>query len=103
MKHYGKDGRHSDTQRVSEAMTDLLKEYRIQDKFLESRLIDSWEQVMGGPIASRTSKLYIKDKTLFVHLTSAPLRQELEMSKGRVLELLEKEMGQKVVEKVVFR
>ncbi len=84
-------------------MSDLLKEYRIEDKYLESRLIESWERIMGGPIANRTSRIYIKDKVLFVHLSSAPLRQELEMSKDRVLDLLEKESGQKVVEKVVFR
>lgn len=89
--------------RVSEAMSDLLKEFKIEDKYVESQLIDSWEKVMGAPIATRTSKIYISQKVLFVHLTSAPLRQELEMSKDRVLDLLEKEMGSRVVDKVVFR
>ncbi len=101
-KKYHKD-RKSDTMSVSEAMSDLLRNYRIEDKFHESRLVDSWEKVMGRPIASRTGKLYIKDKVLFVQLTSAPLRHELEMSKDRILELLEKEMGRKIVDKVVFR
>lgn len=98
-----RDGRKSDTMRVSEAMSDLLKEFKIEDKYVESQLIDSWEKVMGTPIATRTSKIYINQKVLFVHLTSAPLRQELEMSKDRVLDLLEKEMGSRVVDKVVFR
>jgi predicted nucleic acid-binding Zn ribbon protein len=96
-------GRKSDTMKVSEAMNDLLKNYHLEDKFYAARLVDSWEKVMGKPIANRTSKIYVHDETLFVHLTSAPLRQELEMSKDRVLELLEKEMGRSVVKKVVFR
>ena len=89
--------------KMSEAMSDLLKSYRIEDKYYESQLIDSWERIMGAPIAVRTNKIYIKDKVLIVHVSSAPLRQELEMSKDRILELLEKEMGRKIVEKVAFR
>lgn len=96
-------GRSKETMKVSDVMTDMLKSYHLEDKYYESQLIESWEKVMGGPIATRTTKIYIHDKTLFVQLSSAPLRQELEMSKDRVLELLENEMGRKVVGKVVFR
>jgi predicted nucleic acid-binding Zn ribbon protein len=66
------------------------------------RLISSWEVLMGKPIAARTSKIYINNKTLFVQITSAPLKKELSMSKRRILELLEREGGKGIVEDIHF-
>ncbi|MFT6971505.1 MAG: putative nucleic acid-binding Zn ribbon protein [Roseivirga sp.] len=87
---------------IGDAIKDMLKSFNIEQKFNETNLINSWEQVMGVAIAKRTSKIYIKDKKLFVHLTSAPLRHELNMSKGKILVLLAKEFGQPIVNEVIL-
>jgi len=72
------------------------------DKYKEKQLITSWNKVMGNPIAVRTDKLYFRDKKLFVHLNSAPLKSELSHSKVKVLEILNREFGEGIVEDVVF-
>ena len=87
---------------LKEAMNQMFKEFRLARRFNEARLISSWENIVGHPIASRTSNIYIKDKKLFVKLSSAPLKKELSMSKQRILELLEKEAGKGVVEDIFF-
>jgi predicted nucleic acid-binding Zn ribbon protein len=87
---------------LKEAINELLQVYNLKQKFDEKQVISFWGKVMGPPIASRTSSLYVKDKKLFVKLTSAPLKNELNMSKGKVLQLLEKEFGPGVIEDVVF-
>lgn len=97
------DSRKSDISKLSEAMTDMMKDYHLEGKYLESKLIGSWDKVMGKAIASRTEKLYIKDRVLYVYLISAPLRQELSLSRARVLQLLEEETGAKVIDDIVFR
>lgn len=88
---------------VSEAMGDLLKTYNIEDKYNESRLIADWEKIMGTTIAKRTTRLYIKDRRLFVTVSSAPLRHELTLSRDRILERLEEESGRKIVDEIVIR
>ena len=87
---------------VGDAIRDMLKAYHIEDRFDETQLITSWEKVMGVPIAKRTSKIYIRDKKLFVYLTSAPLKHELNMSKDKILVLLAKEFGRPLINEVVI-
>ncbi|MBV6643966.1 MAG: DUF721 domain-containing protein [Cyclobacteriaceae bacterium] len=84
------------------AFNHFLEEENISQSYKERLLISSWGKIMGKPIASRTSKIFIKDRVMFVKLTSAPLKQEMTISKAKILALLEKEMDEKVVEDVRF-
>ena len=81
----------------------MLKAYQIEDRFDEANLIASWEQVMGPAIAKRTNKIYIQDKKLFVYLTSAPLKHELNMSRDKILVLITKEFGKPIVNEVIIK
>ena len=94
--------RGNNTSTIGEALKKLLHEYNIQGKFDEAKLISSWGRLMGTPIASRTKKLYIRDKKLVVELTSAPLKHELTISKKKILEILSREFGHSIVDDVVF-
>ena len=87
---------------IREAMNKMFNEYRLTKRFSEMKLVGSWEKIMGKPIAARTSKLSIKEKTLFVKLSSAPLKKELSMSKNRILELLEREGGKGIIKDIHF-
>jgi predicted nucleic acid-binding Zn ribbon protein len=95
--------RKSDFSMVGEAMGDMLRNYKLEDKYNESRLIADWEKIMGPMIANRTTRLYIKDQTLFVTVNSAPLRHELTLSRDKILQRLEEETGKKVVHEIVIR
>lgn len=81
----------------------MLKAFKIEDRFHESNLVNSWEKVMGTPIAKRTSKLYINNKKLYVYLNSAPLKHELSMSRDKILVMLSKEFGDSVINEVIIK
>ena len=87
---------------LKEAIVEMLKNYQIENKFLQHRLIGSWEKVMGKTVANRTTKVFFRDKTLFVYLSSASLRQELLMEKIKIIHLLNEEMGKLLIEDIVF-
>lgn len=87
---------------IKDALKQYLKVEKMDQRFNEKKLISLWSETMGTPIASRTTGLFIKDKILFVKLSSAPLKQELTQSKPKVLQLLEEKMGETVVEDVRF-
>lgn len=96
-------GNHrSDFSTFGESLNELLKAYRIQGKFDATRLTSSWERLMGGPIARRTKRIFIKDRKLFVELSSAPLKHELSLSKAIILDIFDKEFGQKMVDDIIF-
>jgi hypothetical protein len=95
--------RKSEISRVSDAMGEMLRNYKLEDKYNESRLIADWEKIMGYAIARRTTRLYIKGNTLFVRVNSAPLRHELMLSRNKILERLEEETGKKIIHEIVVQ
>lgn len=96
------DRRKADIQPIGDSLKALMKAYRLDGKLGEVQLVQNWEKIMGKPIAMKTQQLYFKDGKLFVRLTSAPLKHELNMSKSKVIELLNTEAGSDVVKDVVF-
>ncbi len=94
--------RKSNLSTVSESIQELLKTYRIERKFDATQLTSSWEKLMGAPIAKRTNKLFVKDRTLFVELNSAALKHELSLSKSKIMGIFEEEFGRKLIDEIVF-
>jgi len=87
---------------LKDCIGNLLETYKIQDKFDETSLIASWESMMGKAIATRTTKLFIKNKILYVTLTSAPLKNELNLGKTKIVKFLNEQAGKEVITEVVF-
>lgn len=87
---------------LKEAFNEMFETYNLKNKFNETHIIASWEKLMGKPIARRTTRIFIKNKKMFVEISSAPLKHELSMSKTRVLEILNKEIGEEVLVEIVF-
>lgn len=106
MRYYKKkeaiDKRKADIQPIGESLKALMKAYRLDGKLSEIQLVQNWEKIMGKPIAMKTQQLYFKDGKLFVKLTSAPLKHELNMSKSKVVEILNTEAGTDVVKEIIF-
>ncbi len=87
---------------MADAFQDLLKAYRLEDTYQEKLLISTWPELVGKTIADRTSNVYIKDKKLFVKITSGPIKKELQLNKSKVIALIESQIGKGIVEDVVF-
>ena len=78
---------------VKEVILKALREQGLETPLLQKRLIDSWPEVMGPAIASYTDQLYIRNQTLFVHLTSPALRFELSMQRQDIVNRLNAHAG----------
>ena|SRR6478735_603971 len=94
--------RKKDSLSIGDAIEHWMDQLRVRGKYKETFIIQNWEKIMGTPIAKRTTNLYIRNKKLYVHLSSAPLKSELNQSKHKVVELLNKAAEDKVLEDVVF-
>lgn len=88
---------------LQDVINQLIKAYRWSGKIDEQKIIDSWKAVVGNMIDSHTTKLQVKEKTLFVSLDSSALRSELMMARSKIVDSLNKEAGSKIVNDIVFR
>jgi len=88
-------------QSVGEAIRNMLNSYRLTSKYDEANLIDSWERLVGKPIAKRTKKIYIKNSVLFVEFDSPTMRNDFSLHRAEVLELFKKEFGDGVITEII--
>lgn len=88
-------------QSVGKAIRDMLNTYRLTHKYDEANLIDSWERLVGKPIAKRTKKIYIKNTVLFVEFDSPTMRQDFSLHKAEVLEMFKKEFGEGIITEII--
>lgn len=95
-------GRKKEAAPLESAFNDLLKAYRLEDKFKENLLIVSWPDLVGKTISERTGNVFVRDKKLFVKITSGPVKKELQLNKSKVLALIEERVGEGVVDDLVF-
>jgi predicted nucleic acid-binding Zn ribbon protein len=95
--------RRSRTISLAEAMKDYIKEMNLEGKLLEVNIINSWEEIVGKAISTRTLRVLIKDHVLYVHLNSSVARNELMMLKEALREKLNARSGQEVIKDIVLR
>ena len=95
--------RRSKTISLAEALNDYIKEMNLGGKLSEIGVLGSWEEIVGKAISSRTTRIYIKDNVLYVHLNSSVVRNELLMLRQALKEKLNEKAGSEVIKDIVLR
>jgi predicted nucleic acid-binding Zn ribbon protein len=95
--------RRSKTITLADAIKDYITEMNLGDKLAETSLLNSWEDIVGKAISSRTSKIYVKDHVLYIHLSSSVVRNELMMLRESLRNKLNEKAGKDVIKDIVLR
>lgn len=84
--------RKSNEQSIGEAINEMMDSYHLRERLNEVKVQHAWESLMGDAVARRTVSIRLKNKTLELRISSAPLKGELfynaEMIKERLNEIL---------------
>ena len=92
-----------DVQQLKDLIMRNLRVQGLETPLLQKRLIDKWPEVMGEMIAGYTQNLYIRNQTLFVHMTNPALRADLSMERKEIVRKLNEKVGSQVITDIVFR
>ena len=93
----------SNEKSIKDAIGSFLKSSRLSGRLAEHKILDGWEKIMGKMIAKHTKQISIHEKKLYLHLDSAPLKQELFYSREKIMQMLNEEAGEEVIKEIVFR
>lgn len=88
---------------IGEALQQFLNKSKLKSGMQAMQIEDVWEKIMGKTVAKYTDKIQIIGSTLFVTTTVAPLKNELLYQKEKIIEMVNKELGEKTVKEVVVR
>ncbi|HPE58080.1 MAG TPA: DUF721 domain-containing protein [Bacteroidales bacterium] len=87
---------------LKDLIRELIDSYKLRDGITRTRLIGSWEKIAGKYIADHTEKIYIKNKVLYLKLSSPALKHELSFARSKLIETLNKNVDQAIIEEIVF-
>jgi hypothetical protein len=91
------------TQTIGTALDDFFGQNpELAVKLAETRLLNSWKSILGPSVSRFTNNLYIKKRTLYVHLTSSILKSELMMCREQLIKKLNDATGREVIDSIVL-
>lgn len=88
---------------ISQAIKQFLQKSKLKQSIQALQIEEVWEQLMGKTIARYTDKIEIIGSTLFITTNTAPLKQELQFQKEKIIERVNEAMKEKVIKEVVIR
>ena len=95
--------RRSNAEQIGAILRRFLRQNSLESPLNEQRLIDLWPKVLGPTMSRYTRKIYIKNQILYVHLSSAVLRQELMMGRELLIKKLNEGVAANVITNIIFR
>ncbi len=90
-------------QPIGNVLQQWIDENRFKSSLNESRVKQIWTQKMGKTIDTYTSAISVRKNVLYLHIISAPLRQELSFGKDKIRRILNEALGEDYIKDVVIR
>ena len=87
---------------LGDAMNQFLKQSRLKGSIQALQIEEIWEKLMGKTIARYTDKINIHGNTLYITTSVAPLKQELNYQKEKIIQRVNEALGEKVINTVVI-
>ena len=89
--------------KMDDAIQQFLDSSRLKGSIQALQIEEVWAQLMGKTIAKYTSNIKIINKTLFITTNVAPLKQELNYQKEKIIQLVNEKLGRQTIQEVVIQ
>ena len=92
-----------DERPLGELIRKMLDSNNLSDKMTEKKIVGQWAEIVGELIASKTDDIYVSGQSLFVKVTSAPLKEELQFHKKLIIEKVNTFAGREFILQIIIR
>lgn len=87
---------------IHEILNSMSKKGPLKSGLADARIKKIWEEKIGKLLLTQTEKLYFAKGIIYIKITSAPLRHELQMGKAKLIEQFNKELGEDLVINIIL-
>ncbi len=95
--------RRTEPQRIGAFIDELFKSPNIAAKIAEGSLPNTWREVVGEMIAAQTRQVRLVKGTLYVHVQSGVVRQELMLQRMALVNALNAKAGMAIVKNLIVQ
>ncbi|PKP14153.1 MAG: DUF721 domain-containing protein [Bacteroidetes bacterium HGW-Bacteroidetes-3] len=94
--------RLNEFQSMEDLMKEVIKENKLTKGMNQISVKEAWAKLMGNGVVSYTGKVELNGKTLVVKLKSSVLREELSYGKEKIIKMMNEELGEELISKIIF-
>ena len=97
------DMKRTEARQLGDIIKDFLKQQDLEDELDEHRASALWPSIVGAGINRYTISRHVSKGVMTVHLSSAPLRNELMITRSSLIARLNEALGREVIKEIVFK
>ena len=94
--------RQNEFHSIQDLMKNVIKENKLTKGMHQLSVQEAWAKLMGNGVVSYTQKIELNGKTLIVNLKSSVLREELSYGKEKIVKMMNEELGEPLISKIIF-
>ena len=87
---------------IKNLLNKFLKKNKLEKGLLDLEVKKVWHELMENGVSNYTSDVSLKNKTLYIKLTSPALKEELSYGKEKLVKLINERFEKTIVEKIVL-
>lgn len=95
--------KRTNAQSVGDIINQVLRQERLDVRLDEQRAMAMWPQLVGPGINRYTTARSVKDGVLTFTISSAPLRNQLMLSRSSLITRINEALGREVIKEIIFR
>lgn len=89
---------------INEVISKIIdRNDKLKTGYAAAKINDIYRASMGEVVSKYTKSVKLRRSTLFLEITSAPLKNELMHSSAQLISFINQELGSEVVSKIVIR
>lgn len=94
--------RENDSFSIQDLMKSFIKENNLSKGMQKIKVEETWGKMMGSGVVTHTTSVRLQNKTLIVQLNSSVLREELSYGKDKIIKMINEELGEQVITKLIL-
>ena len=91
------------TERINVMLNDFMSQEKISDGIFNVKINEAWKKSVGKNIYKYTKSVNLKDNILYIEVDNPILKQEILYSKQKIIDLLNEEINEKIIDKIILR
>ncbi len=94
--------KRTEAQSIKEIIDKAISSQNLSGVFNEQKAGYVWQEIVGPTINRYTTRRYVENGTLHVYISSAPLKNELQFLKSKLIAEVNKAVGANVITNIAI-
>jgi len=94
--------KHND-QPINDVLKGMMKKGPLRSGYYDAKIRKIWAEKLGTLVIQHTSSIFFAKGTIYLKISSAPLRQELFMGRSTLVDKFNKELGENLVKEIILQ